>query len=169
MAKSSSSSDNEVYDDFVCSKSCRKNTENLNTKTSKLNEELSDCETDLPTPSIDVSKDVSDDQKAIWKINSTSSSEQVGSFDNVVSKPMIRNTSQSPKVMSSNFGPPIIEDWDSEDESEVNFTLNKTVRPSIEQVKFDKSTREVVGEKETPKQNKSHPRGNQRNWNNQKS
>ncbi|GJV58472.1 hypothetical protein Tco_1459477 [Tanacetum coccineum] len=153
-----------------------------------------------PTPSIDVSKDVSDDQKAIWKRNSASSSEQVGSFDNVVSKPMIRfvketgcpsvskvnntensrkptvkyaemyrNTSQSPKVMSSNFGPPIIEDWDSEDESEVNFTLNKTVRPSIEQVKFDKSTREVVGEKETPKQNKSHPRGNQRNWNNQKS
>nr|GEX04954.1 ribonuclease H-like domain-containing protein [Tanacetum cinerariifolium] len=47
MAKSSSSSDNDVYDDSFCSKSCRKNTENLNTKISKLNEELSDCETDL--------------------------------------------------------------------------------------------------------------------------
>nr|GEV11615.1 hypothetical protein [Tanacetum cinerariifolium] len=47
MAKSSSSSDNEVYDDSYCSKSCRKNTENLNTKISKLNEELSDCEIDL--------------------------------------------------------------------------------------------------------------------------
>nr|GEV62950.1 ubiquitin hydrolase [Tanacetum cinerariifolium] len=47
MAKSSSSSDNEVYDDSYCSKSCRKNTKNLNTKISKLNEELSDCETDL--------------------------------------------------------------------------------------------------------------------------
>nr|GEW91684.1 retrovirus-related Pol polyprotein from transposon TNT 1-94 [Tanacetum cinerariifolium] len=47
MAKSSSSSDNEVYDDSFCSKSCRKNTENLNTKTSKLNEELSNCETKL--------------------------------------------------------------------------------------------------------------------------
>nr|GEY47907.1 synaptobrevin, longin-like domain protein [Tanacetum cinerariifolium] len=47
MAKSSSSSDNEVYDDSFCSKSCRKNTENLNTKISKPNEELSDCETDL--------------------------------------------------------------------------------------------------------------------------
>nr|GEY41251.1 hypothetical protein [Tanacetum cinerariifolium] len=76
MAKSSSSLDNEVYDDSYCSKSCRKNTENLNTKISKLNEELSDCETDLynykiglpefvddtvtdysrPTPSIDASK-----------------------------------------------------------------------------------------------------------------
>nr|GEW94038.1 putative ribonuclease H-like domain-containing protein [Tanacetum cinerariifolium] len=47
MAKSSSSSDNEVYDDFFCSKSCRKNTKNLDTKISKLNEELSDRETDL--------------------------------------------------------------------------------------------------------------------------
>nr|GEY60977.1 ribonuclease H-like domain-containing protein [Tanacetum cinerariifolium] len=47
MAESSSSSDNEVYDDFFCSKSCKKNTENLNTKISKLNKELSDCETDL--------------------------------------------------------------------------------------------------------------------------
>nr|GEV74105.1 ribonuclease H-like domain-containing protein [Tanacetum cinerariifolium] len=47
MAKSSSSSDKEVHDDSYCSKSCRKNTKNLNTKISKLNEELSDCEIDL--------------------------------------------------------------------------------------------------------------------------
>ncbi|GJU78566.1 ribonuclease H-like domain-containing protein [Tanacetum coccineum] len=47
MAKSSLSLDNEVYDDSFCSKSCRKNIENLNNKIIKLNEELSDCETDL--------------------------------------------------------------------------------------------------------------------------
>ncbi|GJV27467.1 putative ribonuclease H-like domain-containing protein [Tanacetum coccineum] len=47
MAKSSSSSDNEVYDDSFCFKSCRKNTKNLNNKIVKLTEELSDCETDL--------------------------------------------------------------------------------------------------------------------------
>ncbi|GJV54808.1 ribonuclease H-like domain-containing protein [Tanacetum coccineum] len=47
MSSSSLSSDNEVYNDSYCSKSCRKNTENLNTKINKLNEELSDCETDL--------------------------------------------------------------------------------------------------------------------------
>nr|GEV18174.1 ribonuclease H-like domain-containing protein [Tanacetum cinerariifolium] len=47
MAKSSSSSENEVYDDSYCSKSCRKNTKNLNTKNSKLSEKLSDCETNL--------------------------------------------------------------------------------------------------------------------------
>ncbi|GJR88908.1 putative ribonuclease H-like domain-containing protein [Tanacetum coccineum] len=165
MAKSSSSLDNDVYDDSFCSKSCRKNTENLNNKIIKINEELSDYETDLnkleelkkekesidfkiekfknaskdldslfgnqsldkdkkglrfneysimppppaqvysppkkdmcwmglpefiddtvtdysrPTPSIDVSKDVSD---------SAPSFEQGGSFGNIVSKPMIR-------------------------------------------------------------------------------
>nr|GEU73077.1 retrovirus-related Pol polyprotein from transposon TNT 1-94 [Tanacetum cinerariifolium] len=42
MAKSSSSSENKVYDDSYCSKSCKKNIENLNTKISKLNEQLSD-------------------------------------------------------------------------------------------------------------------------------
>nr|GEU79370.1 retrotransposon protein, putative, unclassified [Tanacetum cinerariifolium] len=47
MAKSNSSTDKEVYNDSYCFKSCRKNTENLNTKISKLNEELSDCEINL--------------------------------------------------------------------------------------------------------------------------
>nr|GEX54025.1 hypothetical protein [Tanacetum cinerariifolium] len=47
MAKSSSSSENKVYDDSFYSKSCRKNTENLNTTITKLNEELSDSKTNL--------------------------------------------------------------------------------------------------------------------------
>nr|GEV87588.1 hypothetical protein [Tanacetum cinerariifolium] len=47
MEKSSSSSENKVFDDSFCSKSCRKNTDNLNTKISKLNEELSDSENTL--------------------------------------------------------------------------------------------------------------------------
>ncbi|GJT12511.1 hypothetical protein Tco_0859553 [Tanacetum coccineum] len=47
MAMLSLSSDNKVYDDSYCSKSCRKNTKNLNTKISKLTEELSDCNSDL--------------------------------------------------------------------------------------------------------------------------
>ncbi|GJT53687.1 hypothetical protein Tco_0988741 [Tanacetum coccineum] len=46
-SRSSSSSDNEVYDDSYSSKSCRKNTENLTTKISKLREELFDSESDL--------------------------------------------------------------------------------------------------------------------------
>ncbi|GJX08371.1 putative ribonuclease H-like domain-containing protein [Tanacetum coccineum] len=47
MAMSSSSSDNKVYDDSYCSKSCRKNTENLTTKISKLRKELFDSESNL--------------------------------------------------------------------------------------------------------------------------
>ncbi|GKD35813.1 hypothetical protein Tco_1251322 [Tanacetum coccineum] len=56
-----------------------------------LPEFVNDTVTDYsrPTPSIDVSKDVSDEQKAIWKSNSASFSEQGGSVGNVVSKPMI--------------------------------------------------------------------------------
>ncbi|GJT35578.1 hypothetical protein Tco_0925997 [Tanacetum coccineum] len=295
MAKSSSSSDNEVYDDSFCSKSCRKNTENLNNKIIKLNEELSDCETDLynykrglsqvearlvefkeneikfyerirvlerdvemglefmavedenpcscwlmkrssteyalmdkevlsvqimrglsqvearlvefknneiklcgrirvlkrdlelrdnkienlrneleeysvvppppaqvylppkkdlswmglpefvddtvtdysrPTPSIDVSKDVSDEQKTIWKSNSASFSEQGGSVGNVVSKPMIRFVKET--------GCPSV--------SKVNNT-EKSRKPTVKYAKMYRSQR---------------PRGNQRNWNSQK-
>ncbi|GJW32510.1 ribonuclease H-like domain-containing protein [Tanacetum coccineum] len=69
-------------------------------------------------------------------------------------------------VKKNSFGPPIIEDWNSDNESEVEFTPNKTVRPSIEKIKFVKSARETVEKIETPKQNKHYPRGNQRNWNN---
>nr|GEW43369.1 putative ribonuclease H-like domain-containing protein [Tanacetum cinerariifolium] len=47
IAKSSSNSKNDVFDDSLCSKSCRKDTYSLNTKISKLNEELSDSENTL--------------------------------------------------------------------------------------------------------------------------
>nr|GEY34315.1 hypothetical protein [Tanacetum cinerariifolium] len=47
MVKSSSSSKNEVLDDSFCSTSCKKNTKDLNTKITKLNEEVSDRKTML--------------------------------------------------------------------------------------------------------------------------
>ncbi|GJV16621.1 putative ribonuclease H-like domain-containing protein, partial [Tanacetum coccineum] len=75
-----------------------------------------------------------------------------------------------PKTVRKNsFRPPVIEDWNSDDDSEVEFIPNvkdKTVRPSTEKIKFIKSARETVEKVETPKQNKHYPRGNQRNWNN---
>ncbi|GKA82171.1 putative ribonuclease H-like domain-containing protein, partial [Tanacetum coccineum] len=75
-----------------------------------------------------------------------------------------------PKAVRKNsFRPPVIEDWNSEDDSQVEFIPNvedKTVRPSTEKIKFVKSARETVEKVETPKQNKHYPRGNQRNWNN---
>ncbi|GJT05688.1 hypothetical protein Tco_0840150 [Tanacetum coccineum] len=54
-----------------------------------------------------------------------------------------------------NTSAPIIEDWNSDDESEIDYTIG----PSIEKIKSVKTVRET----DAPKQN---PRGNQRNWNN---
>nr|GEV21078.1 retrotransposon protein, putative, Ty3-gypsy subclass [Tanacetum cinerariifolium] len=45
MAKSSS--DNEVFDNSLCSKACKKNTDSLNTKITELSEKLSDTKTTL--------------------------------------------------------------------------------------------------------------------------
>ncbi|GJW61226.1 ribonuclease H-like domain-containing protein [Tanacetum coccineum] len=269
MAMSSSSSDNEVYDDSYCSKSCRKNTENLTTKISKLREELFDSESDLcnykrglsqvearvkkerdgidsklekfvnsskdldqmlesqksgkdkkgvgfdeyravppppaqvysspmpdlswtglpefadntvtdytrPTPSVDVTNDVRSELDG----NNLTVCEHGGTSSNAVSKPIInfvkesgcpnvikinnienarkptakyaelyRNITQSSNVRSNNFGPPIIEDWDSEDESDTESTPIESIRSTINQ-------------------NRDQPRGNQRNWNNLKS
>nr|GEW22783.1 putative ribonuclease H-like domain-containing protein [Tanacetum cinerariifolium] len=47
MAKFGSSSNNEVFDDSLCSKYCKKNTDSLNTKITNLNEALSDSKTIL--------------------------------------------------------------------------------------------------------------------------
>ncbi|GJS64524.1 putative ribonuclease H-like domain-containing protein [Tanacetum coccineum] len=65
------------------------------------------------------------------------------------------------------LGPPVIEDWNSDDESEVEIIpKDKTVSSSTEKIKLDKTARETVQKIETFKQNKHYPRGNQRNWNN---
>ncbi|GKA86098.1 hypothetical protein Tco_0807809 [Tanacetum coccineum] len=60
-----------------------------------------------------------------------------------------------PKTVRKNsFRPPVIEDWNSNDDSEVEFIPNvkdKTVRPSTEKIKFVKSARETV-EKGNPRQ-----------------
>ncbi|GJX03931.1 ribonuclease H-like domain-containing protein [Tanacetum coccineum] len=77
------------------------------------------------------------------------------------------NTIKSNAVRMNNFSAPIIEDWNSDDESEVEPNDKvKTVRPSTEKRKTVNTAREIVEMKETPKQSKHYPRGNQRNWNN---
>ncbi|GJW43922.1 hypothetical protein Tco_0072721 [Tanacetum coccineum] len=70
----------------------------------------------------------------------------------------VSNTVESNAVRINNTSAPIIEDWNSDDESEIDYT----VRPSTEKIKSVKTVRET----DAPKQNKQHPRGNQRNWNN---
>ncbi|GKA13106.1 hypothetical protein Tco_0692652, partial [Tanacetum coccineum] len=73
-----------------------------------------------------------------------------------------------PKIVRKNsFRPPVIEDWNSDDEGEVEIIpKDKIVSSSTEKIKLVKSARETVENVETTKQNKHYPRGNQRNWNN---
>ncbi|GJS27591.1 hypothetical protein Tco_0488211 [Tanacetum coccineum] len=81
----------------------------------------------------------------------------------------IRDAVEPKTIRKNSFRPPVIEDLNSDDDSEVEFIPNvedKTVRPSTEKIKFVKSARETVEKVETSKQNKHYPRGNQRNWNN---
>nr|GEX43688.1 ribonuclease H-like domain-containing protein [Tanacetum cinerariifolium] len=71
--------------------------------------------------------------------------------------------------MKNSFSPPIIEDWHSDDESEVEISPTvevKNVKPSVEKIKPIKTARETVKSDKSPKQHKHHPRGKQRNWNN---
>ncbi|GKF12916.1 hypothetical protein Tco_0050842 [Tanacetum coccineum] len=58
-----------------------------------------------------------------------------------------RDAVEPKNVRKNNFRPPVIEDWNSDDDSEVEFipnVENKIVRPSTEKIKFVKSARETV-------------------------
>ncbi|GKD04872.1 hypothetical protein Tco_1179846 [Tanacetum coccineum] len=81
--------------------------------------------------------------------------------DKTVENKGVSNTVESNAVRMNNSSAPIIKDWNSDDESKVE-PNDKTVRPSTEKIKSIKTVRET----DAPKQNKYHPRGNQRNWNN---
>ncbi|GJU04651.1 hypothetical protein Tco_1121081 [Tanacetum coccineum] len=70
----------------------------------------------------------------------------------------VSNTVESNVVRMNNSSAPIIEDWNSDDESEVE-PNDRTIRPSTEKIKSVKTVRKT----DAPKQNKHHPRGNQRN------
>ncbi|GJU12284.1 hypothetical protein Tco_1134680 [Tanacetum coccineum] len=64
-----------------------------------------------------------------------------------------------PKTVRKNsFRPPVIEDWNFDDDSEVEFIPNvedKTVRPSSEKIKFVKSARETIAKVIRPVWNNS--------------
>ncbi|GKA06636.1 hypothetical protein Tco_0685860, partial [Tanacetum coccineum] len=70
----------------------------------------------------------------------------------------VSNTFESNVVRMNNTSAPIIEDWNSDDKSEIDYTIS----PSIEKIESVKNIRET----DAPKQNKQYPRRNQRNWNN---
>ncbi|GJY32477.1 ribonuclease H-like domain-containing protein [Tanacetum coccineum] len=282
MANSSSSSDSEVYDDTFCSKSCRKNTEKINTQINKLKEDLRSRETELYYYKLGLSQveaklvefkvnktkfgerirllerdvvikdnkieyltkelekkekdNVNIDNKLIGYVNATNNLEimleeqrplrnkkcigfnavppplaqvyfspkkdlswtglpefasdvinhvpstktevskevpqKVQALNkkntSIMSKPLVnfvQGVTQVPTDMSNN-GAPIIEDWESETESEIDYTIPPTVRHTNKQVTNNKPSKDFL-QGETSKL--VQPRGNQRNWNNQKS
>ncbi|GKE00275.1 hypothetical protein Tco_1388258, partial [Tanacetum coccineum] len=73
----------------------------------------------------------------------------------------VSNTVESNVVRMNNTGAPIIKDWNSHDESEVE-SNDRTERANTEKIKLVKTVRES----KAPKHNIHHPRRNQRNWNN---
>ncbi|GJR64018.1 hypothetical protein Tco_0010083 [Tanacetum coccineum] len=70
----------------------------------------------------------------------------------------VSNIVESNAVRMNNTSAPIIEDWNFDDESEIDYTI----RTSTKKIKYVMTVRET----DAPKQNKHHPRGKQRNWNN---
>nr|GEV21956.1 putative ribonuclease H-like domain-containing protein [Tanacetum cinerariifolium] len=99
MAKSSSK--NKVSDNSLCSKACKKNTDSLNTKITKLSEILNDNDTitdySRPSPSIESnSNDLQSSTSSISKNGNSSSS--------ILSKPVITfvKTADSPTVIKTN-------------------------------------------------------------------
>ncbi|GJS91451.1 ribonuclease H-like domain-containing protein [Tanacetum coccineum] len=74
------------------------------------------------------------------------------SNDKIVENKGVSNTVESNVVRINNTSAPIIEDLNSDDESEINYTI----RPSTEKIKSIKTVRET----DAPKQNKHHPRRN---------
>nr|GEU68057.1 hypothetical protein [Tanacetum cinerariifolium] len=73
------------------------------------------------------------------------------------------STEEPKPVRKNNFGPPIVEDWhlDDDSEDELSPTVEvKTVKPSVEKIESVKTARETVKTEESPKQHKHHPRGN---------
>ncbi|GJW73201.1 hypothetical protein Tco_0132571 [Tanacetum coccineum] len=67
----------------------------------------------------------------------------------------VSNTVESNAIKMNNTSAPIIEDWNSDDKSKIDYT----VRPNTEKIKSVKTVRETDAPKQIPK-------GNQRNWNN---
>ncbi|GJR00685.1 ribonuclease H-like domain-containing protein [Tanacetum coccineum] len=77
------------------------------------------------------------------------------SNDKSIENKGVSNTVESNAVRMNNTSAPITKDWNSDDESKIDYT----VRPSTKKIKSVKTVRET----NAPKQNKHNPRENQRN------
>ncbi|GJZ73230.1 putative ribonuclease H-like domain-containing protein [Tanacetum coccineum] len=147
---SSSSSDSEVDS---CSKSCVKAYATLKEQYDSLSSDYKKSANLIKSENLDVTTVVTPSN--VKTVESNHESANVKSNGDAVEPKTVRKNS---------FRPPVIKDWNSDDESEVEIIpKDKTVSSSTKKIKFVKIARETV---ETSKQNKHYPRGNQKNWNN---
>ncbi|GJV99926.1 ribonuclease H-like domain-containing protein [Tanacetum coccineum] len=148
MAFSSSSSNSNVSNDSICSKSCLETIESLKSQNDQLLKDLKKSE--LMVLDEFVNKPVVENCKAM-------------------------SSEEEPKIVRKNDDAPCIDEWVLDDEEE-NVSQpkieKKTVRPSIVKKEFvkskqqEKTTRKTVKQVEQHRKNTHSPRGNQRNWNN---
>nr|GEX40028.1 hypothetical protein [Tanacetum cinerariifolium] len=106
----------------------------------------------VKSESMDVVSNVaSSDVKTVESKHESVDVKNKGEYSTIETKPVRKNS----------FSPPIIKDWNSNDESEVEFKPKsdvKTVRPNIEKIKFVKTASEKV-KKGNPQQNKYEENG----------
>nr|GFA74528.1 ribonuclease H-like domain-containing protein [Tanacetum cinerariifolium] len=146
MAKSSY--DNEVFDNSLCSKACKKNTDSHNSKITDLSDKLCDSETmlyhyklddtitDYSRPSPAIERNSGDLQNRIPSVTETEASSST-----ILSKPAI------------NF----VKSADRPTESKTD-KVETAKKPAVKYAKMYRKTLK-----------RSNVRGNQRNWNNMKS
>nr|GEV08645.1 hypothetical protein [Tanacetum cinerariifolium] len=79
MAKSSS--ENKLFDNSLCSKSCKKNTDSLNTKITELSEKLSDTKTNLYHYKLGLSQELEELKKEKEGLDSKLTGFQLASKD----------------------------------------------------------------------------------------
>ncbi|GJY21849.1 putative ribonuclease H-like domain-containing protein [Tanacetum coccineum] len=154
---SSSSSDSEVDS---CSKSCVKVYATLKEQYDNLNSDYNKSQINLVSYKAATAASSAVPPPFTW--NFIPSKPDLTFMDEIVESENVDvitvvTTSDVEKVVSNhemnNTSAPIIEDWNSDDESEIDYT----VRHRTEKIKFVKTVRET----DAPKQNKQHPRGNQ--------
>nr|GFB45056.1 hypothetical protein [Tanacetum cinerariifolium] len=95
----------------------------------------------------------------------SSSDDKTAKTVNITHKGVL-STEEPKSVMKNNFGPPIIQDWHSDDDSddELSPTVEvKTIKPRVEKIESVNTPREIVKSAESHNPHKHYPRGNKRN------
>nr|GEX77176.1 putative zinc finger, CCHC-type [Tanacetum cinerariifolium] len=162
-SESSSSSDSEVDS---CSKTCMKAYIDLKNEYDSL---TSDYKKELHAPKRNLRLiDEHFESESVDVSTVSLSADKIVKTIDITYKGVL-STEEPKYVMKNNFGPPIIEDWHSDDDSKDKLSPTvefKIVKPSVENIESIKTPGETLKTVESHKPRKHHPRGNKRKWNN---